>query len=65
MRILATRLLICFPIVLPSLFAQPDRIAGAVSPRNVVVLKGNSNPRARPEFDRGPVDPTLRLPGIT
>jgi uncharacterized protein (TIGR03437 family) len=30
-----------------------------------VVLKGNSNPQARPEFDRGLVDASLHLDGIT
>jgi uncharacterized protein (TIGR03437 family) len=65
MRTIASRLLLGFSITLPALFAQQDRIAGAINPRNLVVLKGNSNPRARPEFDRGPVDASLHLDGIT
>jgi uncharacterized protein (TIGR03437 family) len=65
MRIPATRLLLGLWLTLPALFAQQDRIAGAINPRNRVVLKGNSNPQARPEFDRGPVDASLHLDGIT
>jgi hypothetical protein len=65
MRIKATRLLLGLSLTIPALFAQPDRIAGAINPRNLVALKGNSNPRARPEFDRGPVDASLHLDGIT
>ena len=65
MRTIASRLLLGFSVTLPALFAQQDRIAGAINPRNLVVLMGNSNPRARPEFDRGPVDASLHLGGIT
>jgi uncharacterized protein (TIGR03437 family) len=65
MRIIASRLLLGLSVTIPSLFAQPDRIAGAINPRNQVVLKGNSNPRARLQFDRGPVDASLHLDSIT
>jgi len=65
MRTIATRLLLSLSISLPALFAQQDRIAGAINPRNSVVLKGDSNPHARPEFDRGPVPASLHLDGIT
>jgi subtilase family serine protease len=65
MRTIASCLLLGLSVNLPSLFAQQDRIAGAINPRSLVMLKGNSNPRARPEFDRGPVDASLHLDGIT
>jgi uncharacterized protein (TIGR03437 family) len=65
MRIIPSRLILGLSITLPALFAQQDRIAGAINPRNLVVLTGNSTPRARPEFDRGPVDASLHLDGIT
>jgi uncharacterized protein (TIGR03437 family) len=65
MRTIASCLLLGLSVNLPSLFAQQDRIAGAINPRSLVVLTGNSNPRARPEFDRGPVDASLHLDGIT
>jgi uncharacterized protein (TIGR03437 family) len=45
--------------------AQADRILGPIDARSVVELPGNSNPRARPELDRGPVDPALLLDGVT
>src|ERR1700677_1432263 len=64
MRTIASCLLLGLSVNLPSLFAQQDRIAGAINPRSLVVLKGNSNPKARPEFDRGPVDASLHLDGI-
>src|SRR5437763_17201210 len=33
----------------------PARITQAVDENNLVVLKGNGHPLARPEFDQGPV----------
>jgi subtilase family serine protease len=65
MRTIVTRLLLSFSIILPALFAQSDRIAGSIDARSRVVLKGNSDPQARLEFDRGAVDPSRRLAGIT
>lgn len=64
MRTIPGRLL-GFLFLLPALFAQQDRIAGSIDSRSLVVLKGNSNPRARLESDRGTVDPARRLAGIT
>ena len=45
--------------------AQQDRIRGTIDRSELVVLKGNISPRARPEFDQGPLDPTQRLTLIT
>lgn len=45
----------------PQLAAQPVRIPGAVDPSRLQRLTGHVNPQARPEFDRGLVDPAMRL----
>jgi uncharacterized protein (TIGR03437 family) len=45
--------------------AQQDRIAGPIQDREVVVLNGNVNPKAQPQFDQGPVVPSLRLSSVT
>ena len=47
------------------LLAQQDRIAGPIENGNRVALKGNINPNAQPQFDRGPVDPSLKLNLVT
>ena len=48
-----------------SLLAQQDRIASPVDISRSVVLKGNRNPRAQAQYDRGPVDPSLELAYVT
>jgi uncharacterized protein (TIGR03437 family) len=45
--------------------AQTDRIAGQIDSRQMVALKGNVNPKARPEFDQGPLDPSKKLTLVT
>jgi len=45
--------------------ATPDRITGAVNNGQTVALPHNVHYRALPEYDRGPVDPALRLGYIT
>ncbi len=45
--------------------AQPDRIAGTVDNSQTVVLKGAVHPQAQPQYDKGPVDPSMKLPFIT
>jgi uncharacterized protein (TIGR03437 family) len=47
------------------LLAQQDRIAGPIEGAKAVVLNGNVNPRAQPQFDQGPVDPSLQLALVT
>jgi hypothetical protein len=39
----------------------PNRIRGPIDARNVRILNGNVHRMARPEADRGPVDPNTRL----
>jgi len=50
------------PALLP---AQQDRIAGPIEDRETLVLSGNVNPKAQPQFDQGPVDPALRIGPVT
>src|SRR5689334_15620286 len=45
--------------------AAENRIRGAVDRSRVAVVKGNLHLNARPEFDRGAVDPATELPEIT
>jgi uncharacterized protein (TIGR03437 family) len=48
-----------------TLDAQPDRIGARIDSTRSVVLTGHVPPRARPEFDRGPVTPLLPIPAVT
>jgi hypothetical protein len=41
--------------------AQPNRIRGPIDARSPRTIKGNLHRLARPEVDRGPVDPATRL----
>lgn len=45
--------------------AQPDRITAAIDNNQTVMLKGSVHPKAEPQYDRGPVDPSMKLPFIT
>jgi uncharacterized protein (TIGR03437 family) len=47
------------------LAAQPERLPRAIDNGRRAVLAGQRNPKARPEFDRGAVEPGFRLAGIT
>lgn len=40
---------------------QANRIAGRLEATHWAGIKGNIHPKARPEYDRGPVDPALQL----
>ncbi len=44
-----------------TVLAQQDRIAGPVDRLRTVALRGNIHPNANPQFDAGPVDPSLKL----
>ncbi|HEX3876770.1 MAG TPA: hypothetical protein VHW24_07290, partial [Bryobacteraceae bacterium] len=59
------RVFLLFLLTSASAFGQSDRIAGTIDSSARVILKGNSNPRARAEFDRGAVDRSLRMSGVT
>jgi uncharacterized protein (TIGR03437 family) len=48
-----------------SLYAQQDRIVVPIDSRERLALSGNVSPRALPQFDRGPVDPSMKLNYVT
>ncbi len=49
-------------VALPAtLLAQQDRIAGALNRVQTRVLAGNIHPNATPQFDAGPLDPSVKL----
>ena len=41
--------------------AQPDRIIRAVNSSQSRQVKGNLHPLARPQYDRGPIDPSVKM----
>lgn len=45
--------------------AQPGRIAGSIESRQMVTLRGSVHPKAQPQFDLGPVDPSYQLGYVT
>ncbi len=45
--------------------AVPERLAAKIDEGQITQLKGSLHPLARPQNDLGPVDPALKLPGIT
>jgi subtilase family serine protease len=45
--------------------AQPDRIVATIDNSQTVVLKGNVSPHAQPQYDKGSVEPSMKLPFIT
>lgn len=55
------RALALFLVPTAMLLAQQDRITGPVDRLRTVRLRGNIHPRATPQFDAGPVDPSLKL----
>lgn len=42
-------------------WAQPDRLSGRIDATRMVALKGRTNPNARPQDDRGAVDPSFEI----
>ncbi len=45
--------------------AQPDRITGAINSGQMVALPRSLHPKAKPEYDQGMVDPSLKLSYMT
>jgi hypothetical protein len=45
--------------------AQPDRVMGSIESRQMVTLPGSVHPKAQPQFDQGPVDPSYQLDYVT
>ena len=48
-----------------TLQAQQDRIVRPIDSQERFALSGNVNPRALPQFDHGPVDPSMKLSYVT
>lgn len=44
---------------------QPDRIVSQIDSGQMVALKGNVYPKAQPQSDQGPVEPTFKMGYIT
>jgi len=53
------------PLAGIALHAAEDRISGPVDLSRTTVLSGQVHPMARPEFDQGPVDPSMPMNRIT
>jgi hypothetical protein len=47
------------------LAAQPNRVAGSIESGQMVTLRGSVHPKAQPQFDQGPVDPSYQLNYVT
>ena len=45
--------------------AQSDRIMGSIESRQMVILRGSVHPKAQPQFDQGPIDPSYQLGYVT
>jgi subtilase family serine protease len=45
--------------------AQPDRITSAINSNQTVALAKSLHPKAKPQYDQGPVDPSLKLSYMT
>jgi len=61
----AAALFSLFSLTQISLRAQPDRLHAPVDPHRTVALRDGVHPKAQARFDRGPVDPGLRIAGVT
>src|ERR1700736_3302578 len=45
--------------------AQIDRVTGNIDSNETVVLKGSVHPKAHPQYDQGPVEPSMKLEYVT
>ena len=50
-----------FFAIAPLANAQQTRISSPIDLTRTVALKGHIHPKARPQYDRGPVDPSLQI----
>ena len=62
-----TTAILILTVLIPSiaLLAQPNRISGRIDNTSRVALSGSVHPKAQPQYDQGPVDPSLRIGYIT
>ena len=44
---------------------QPDRIVGTIDNSQTIVLRGNVHPKARQQYDKGSVEPSMELAYVT
>src|SRR5437660_7364007 len=54
-----------FLLSVASLHAQQDRLTARIDRAHRVVLRGTIHLKARPEFDQGPLDPSVTAQGMT
>ena len=54
-----------FCVSAAAVYAQPDRLRGAIDNSRSTVLRGSVHPNARSENDRGAVEDSFALPGMT
>src|SRR5690349_9461915 len=54
-----------FLLSVAGLQAQQDRLAAHIDKAQRIVLRGTIHPKARPEFDQGPLDPSVTAQGMT
>ncbi len=52
-------------VLTATLYGQPDRIRARIDGSRAVVLADHVPPRARPEFDQGPVAASFPMPAVT
>jgi uncharacterized protein (TIGR03437 family) len=62
MRLITTLLLTCLPVALA---APPVRVLVRVDDNQRVFLNGHVHPKALPQYDQGPVSPSLELSHLT
>jgi len=62
--VLAAGALLCGSVSIAQEPAAQVRIVQRIDENNLVTLKGNTHPLARPQFDRGPVSPDLPMDGL-
>jgi len=51
--------------ILGLIHAATNRVLTPVDRNRSIALKGHVHPQAQPQFDRGPVDPAMRIPRAT
>src|SRR5580692_1242560 len=54
-----------FCVSVAAVYAQPDRVRGAIDNSRSTVLRGSVHPNARSENDRGAVEESFALPAMT
>src|SRR5271169_180998 len=58
-------ILIAFLLLSAANLIAADRISAPINPSQTVVLTNQIHPRAQPQYDQGPVDPSMPLAYLT